>query len=1057
MQPAIFLDPDPNGEYVCESQWEMMRPRRSEIDVTGWGDEYALGVSEEDAGLDVLVDDYLDQPPPQTFTDVDVTPAMDTFRDMERACVSEQRWEDLVGLFVERSATTVDPAERTRCLVRAAQLYDTNLGDSDSAFVTLLAALQEDPSNDDLLSEMGRLATVHNRWEDLIGMCNSVLIDIPSGAKRADLLVTMAVWYQRDLGDQAAAERSLEAAMSANPANFTALRSLVLLHGQRGDWHRAAAYLTCAAGNAIDPFDSVDFALDAAEIYRDQLHDIEAAVVQYMRVLTLSPNHPTALAALADAAWERSDWTAAAPLLEGMAGSAKHAVEETAQLWHKAAWSAQMSGDMERARANYRKAYSAQPTHVETLKAWSKLAGAWSWWQDILTTVPRLLSLAGDQMPGEERAGHLMQLGQAHVAMRDLQAGTASFMEALRLAPDLPGVRQALAQATAQMEGRGSANAMALVEQYRVILHGQIPPDEQFEIMCKIGRLQRDELHDKAAALGTYLQAAQLRPNDVGVLHELVEIHTANRHWSRAVDVLEKLVSVTSGRDKVCYLGALASILNVELDSPMEAVALYDRALDEDPTDRRTFEHIEHILIRREEWRELARAYRRMIKRLGASPQLEKRPLLLTLWRALADTCRRYLGDLPAATAAYEVCMSLAPEDAQAHEALAEAYEAQGRDGYSRAVAAREHLLRRVGSADAIAKQIRALARLFGKYRQYDPLFCASAALCALTKADPRERAFYEGNAPKGILQAKFVLTEKQWQGHLCSSRENHMISQVMAAVAPGMIMARAKDALAYGIEAKYRATVEGDSSFVSRLLVYVSRLLGVPLPAIYVPPGAPGEIDLVVLLEDGKPVPALVLGRDLVVGRSQQELAFLLTKKVVGLRADHFLLWPQIVPNLSELQAILAAAIKLVQPKFELPEADHGAVRKYVSYLHKVLPATQIELIAGAVAPLLAGTFKLDLAAWLAESDESANRAGVLACGDVVAAAREIVREARAHHTRPEQTILNLARWGVCSDYLDLRAHLGLAMVVAESSTPPLAHSFSELGGLFDQSVVRG
>ena len=1040
-----------------------MRPRHSEIEVTGWGDAHVLSFSDEDVSLDDLGGELVDDldpdvygKPPKTFTDLDVTPSVDTFREMERAFVSDQKWEELVGLFVERAATSADPAERTRCLVRAAQLFDTNLGNADKAFVTLLAALREDPSDDEVISEMGRLATVHNRWEELISMCNGVLTEMPSEVKRADLLVTMAVWYQRQLGDQAAAERSLEAAMSVNPANFTALRSLVLLHGQRGDWHRAAAYLTCAAGNAIDPFDSVEFALDAAEIYRDQLHDLEAAVVQYMRVLSLSPDHPKAVAALADAAWERNDWTAAVPLLEGMAGSAKHAVEETAQLWHKAAWSAQMSGDMERARSNYRKAFAAQPTHVETLKAWSRLAGAWGWWQDIITTVPRLLSLVGDQMLGEERAGHLMQLGQAHVAMRDLEAGTAAYMEALRLAPELPGVHQALAHATAQMEGRGTVNATALVEQYRVILHGQISLDERFEIICKIGHLQRDELHDQAAALGTYLQAAQLRPNDVGVLHELVEIHTANRHWSRAVDVLEKLVSVTSGRDRVCYLGALASILNVELDSPMEAVALYDRALDEDPNDRRNFEHIEHILIRREEWRELTRAYRRMIKRLGSSPAPEKRPLLLTLWRALADTCRRYLGDLPAATAAYEVCASLAPEDVQAREALAEAYEAQGLDGFSKAMATREHLLMHAGNAEAIAKQIRALARLFGKYRQYDQLFCASAALCALTKADPRERAFYETNAPRGIPLARSVLTERQWQGRLCSSRDNHMISQVLAAVAPGVIMARAKEASAYGIDPKYRAKLEGDPSFISRLLVYVSRLIGVPLPAIFVPPGAPGEIDLVVLLEDGKPVPALVLGRDLVVGRTHQELAFLLTKKLVGLRADHFLLWPQIVPNLSELQVILAAAIRLGQPKFELLEVDHGAVRKYVSYLHKVLPPTQIELIAGAAAPLLAGTVKLDLAAWLAESDESANRAGVLACGDVVAAAREIVREARAHHTRPEQTILNLARWGVCADYLDLRGRLGLAMVAAEPSTPPVAHSFSELGGLFDQGMVR-
>jgi hypothetical protein len=282
------------------------------------------------------------------------------------------------------------------------------------------------------------------------------------------------------------------------------------------------------------------------------------------------------------------------------------------------------------------------------------------------------------------------------------------------------------------------------------------------------------------------------------------------------------------------------------------------------------------------------------------------------------------------------------------------------------------------------------------------------------------------------------------------------LISQVLAAVAPGVITARAKDAAAHGIDPKHRAQLEGDSSFVSRLLVYVSRLIGVPLPAIYVPPGAPGEIDLVVLLEGEQPVPALVLGRDLVVGRSHQELAFLVTKKLVGLRADHFLLWPQIVPNLSELQAILAAAIKLVQPKFEWFEADHEAVRKYVAYLHKALPVSQIELIAGAATPLLAGTVKLDMPAWLAEADESANRAGLLVCGDVVAAAREIVREARAHHTRPEETILNLARWGVGSDYLDLRARLGLAMVVAEDPMPPVAHSFSELGGLFEQGVVR-
>jgi hypothetical protein len=97
-----------------------------------------------------------------------------------------------------------------------------------------------------------------------------------------------------------------------------------------------------------------------------------------------------------------------------------------------------------------------------------------------------------------------------------------------------------------------------------------------------------------------------------------------------------------------------------------------------------------------------------------------------------------------------------------------------------------------------------------------------------------------------------------------------------------------------------------------------------------------------------------------------------------------------------------------------------------------------------------------MDLAAWCADSDEIANRAGLLASGDVVASAREIVREARAHHTRPEDAILNLARWSASADYLDLRERLGLAMVAADPAPPPMAHSFSELGGLFERELVR-
>jgi hypothetical protein len=93
----------------------------------------------------------------------------------------------------------------------------------------------------------------------------------------------------------------------------------------------------------------------------------------------------------------------------------------------------------------------------------------------------------------------------------------------------------------------------------------------------------------------------------------------------------------------------------------------------------------------------------------------------------------------------------------------------------------------------------------------------------------------------------------------------------------------------------------------------------------------------------------------------------------------------------------------------------------------------------------LLVGGGHIDLDGWIAAVEETANRAGLLACGDVMAAAREIVKEARVRRTRPEDAILALVRWGCSSDYFDLRAQLGLALISEEDKTPIVARTYRD------------
>jgi len=221
-----------------------------------------------------------------------------------------------------------------------------------------------------------------------------------------------------------------------------------------GKWLRAAAYLTCASGNAADPAKAIELALEAAEIYRERLHDVDSAIEQYTRVLERSPGHPQATAALAELAWVRKDWTVALPLLENMAGSAKHALDESARIWHKVAWSSQMLGDMERARAGYRRSYMALPPICQLCSRVATRAHP----RVVAGRVPDRAASAvrsGRSSGGSERADHLFALGKAHLALRSAEAAAEALMKALALAPGLTAAREALAEANARIEGRG--------------------------------------------------------------------------------------------------------------------------------------------------------------------------------------------------------------------------------------------------------------------------------------------------------------------------------------------------------------------------------------------------------------------------------------------------------------------------------------------------------------------------------------------------------------------------------------------------------------------------
>ncbi|HEY5282214.1 MAG TPA: tetratricopeptide repeat protein, partial [Polyangia bacterium] len=430
----------------------------------------------------------------------------DEYRQVAKVLAREERWEDLAALLIERAETASSATGRARYLVRAGLVFEKNLADTDRAYITLLAAFQDDPANDEATAELARVTASLGRFPELLTECMAAAAQLTPPEKQAAMYVAIATWFQEQAGDAASAEQALEAAFAADPTHPTALRALVDIHKLRGDFARAAGYLAGAAAATRDVALRVGYGMDAAEIYRSQLSDRDAACEQYRCVLDAEPTNRPAAEALAEIGWERKDWAAILPLFESLATATPAGGAQAARMFQRAGWAAQMLGDNERARVNYRNAHGDDPTYLPALLRWAALALSEKWWQDVIIAVPAVMARTDAGLTKDEQVEYLEGLGHAHLELGDAESAAAAFTQALALAPNNKECREALARAHGRLSGKGPETANAIIEQQRLLVQGTSSADEKFEVLAGIAQSQREQLGDNHAALKTYFE-----------------------------------------------------------------------------------------------------------------------------------------------------------------------------------------------------------------------------------------------------------------------------------------------------------------------------------------------------------------------------------------------------------------------------------------------------------------------------------------------------------------------------------------------------------------------
>ncbi|GMV12714.1 MAG: tetratricopeptide repeat protein [Polyangiaceae bacterium] len=325
-----------------------------------------------------------------------------------------ERTGDFAGYvkLLERRAEALRGEERLKVLCRIADVYEDHLKDEAEAMRRLDAVLGEDPKNLDALRALDRLYSKNGRFQDLLENLHAQLALAATPRQKITLWERIAGIHDEEFLNHAKAAEAWEQVLAVDNVHEAALSALGRHYRALDRWEDVAALMEKQLKLAAEPERQLELWLGLARVLMDQIGNPERATRAYEHVLTLNPEHPGALEALARIRETSGDADAALAAIEALAEKAA-SKEARAEQYVRAAKLLEGRGDRDGAIERYKLALDANPRDAGASAA---LRGAYLSRGDVNAAI-QLLDREINETDGERAKAKLA--GEMAVLFRD--------------------------------------------------------------------------------------------------------------------------------------------------------------------------------------------------------------------------------------------------------------------------------------------------------------------------------------------------------------------------------------------------------------------------------------------------------------------------------------------------------------------------------------------------------------------------------------------------------------------------------------------------------------
>ncbi len=476
-------------------------------------------------------------------------------------------YANLLDMGLREGEWPTDPVQVAASWKRLAQVWERQVGEPIRALEAWRQLWEQAPDETEYLTHVTRLAYTLEQWDLLVDVMEGQIGRTTDPDKLGNLSLRLSEIYDQKLNRPHDALAMLEK-VEPSRRDRNVQERLARLYLSTGDCEAAIELYRGFLEKADTLEEKVQFSLQVAEIYLEQLHDDAKATDQLDQVLTLDPANARALMLQLDLCEKEGRWERLAELTTQL-----YTVEPDTD---KKFVHARKLGELndvqlenpEEAFAWFKIALQIRPTETEILAVLERLAGEHQYWSQLVGVYELLLKeeWSSDrdilQKTVDCLRTHLKDYPRAmdwvtrHL-MRN-QTDEEFLYEAEDLSAQFP-------------EGPSQ-----LASLYEHLINNLSRGQRKLELLTRLARLYEEQLEDKASALIRWERAFREDPVAPKVLDEIERLARATAAWDLLTVVQGiRLAQLQDPLDKVDFICKCAATAENDMQDPLRAFRAY--------------------------------------------------------------------------------------------------------------------------------------------------------------------------------------------------------------------------------------------------------------------------------------------------------------------------------------------------------------------------------------------------------------------------------------------------------------------------------------------------